>query len=246
MTDCHRFLIGRQFTVFTDGAVVRQANNQQNTSLLIQKYLDVLNLVAGRIVHIDGVSNTVADLLSRSPFWRQQFQASSAPSISTNRAIPQAAAHSKPIHQANQKTTTSGEVGMHSFPEWYQALKNYLLDGSMPSSRNTITRARLKECSQRFRLIQDQLQFNVYPYFWVPCCTSPSDIPRWLKAAHEDAGHYGVQTTLQKLQQIVYVPQMTKHTQEWVRTCHQCQIFSIKDPASIRRCTTVASGISMC
>lgn len=101
LDDCRCFLMGRDFTVFTDAMVVRQANDQSNTSLLIQRQLDVLNLVAGKLIHIDDVSNVIADLLSRSQYWRSQCQSQLIASDRAMKLCPET----------------------HLFPNWYKAMR---------------------------------------------------------------------------------------------------------------------------
>ena len=68
LKEIRHLILGKHLTIFTDATVVKQASGTQDQSLLVQRHLDALNLTAGRIKHVDGVANVIADLLSRSPW----------------------------------------------------------------------------------------------------------------------------------------------------------------------------------
>ena len=200
-------LLGCRFTIFTDATVVRQANNPLNQSVLIQKHLDTLNLAAGRIKHIDGISNTIADLLSRSPYWRG--------------------------HLDHEETTQIRTVQTsQSFPAWYEQMPQYLRTSECPAEWTSQQRARIKHRSQHFRLHGDAMEYSPSGLQWVPCCRKIEDVPSWLQKAHEESGHYGCQTTLRTLQQRVFFPDSQKHVEQWVKGCPRCQMFARKDPTA--------------
>ena len=200
-------IIGKHLTIFTDATVVKQASGGKDQSFLVQRHLDTLNLAAGRVKHVDGVANVIADLLSRSPWWRQ--------TLTTNPVVA-------PARHASAQPPV--------WPNWYSQMDNYLRTTRCPDDMTPQQRARLKHRAQFFRLHHDRLEHSADGFRWIPCCLDPQEIPRWLALAHEGSGHYGAQTTAQKLQQMIYFPQATSQVQQWVRSCPQCQRFARHDP----------------
>ena len=200
-------ILGKHLTIFTDATVVQQASGSKDQSFLVQRHLDVLNLAAGRVKHVDGVANVIADLLSRSQWWRQTLP--ETPVVAPARRI-----NAQPL----------------DWPSWYLQMDNFLRTSRFPDDLTPQQRARLKHRAQFFRLRHDRLEHSADGFLWTPCCLDPHEIPRWLTLAHEDSGHYGAQTTVQKLQRMIYFPQATSHVQQWVRSCPQCQRFARHDP----------------
>ena len=76
--------MGKHLTVFTDATVVKQASGSSVQSFLVQRHLDALNLSAGKVKHVDGVANVIADLLSQSP-WCQYTHQGNEVSFSSSR-----------------------------------------------------------------------------------------------------------------------------------------------------------------
>ena len=54
-------------------------------------------------------------------------------------------------------------------------------------------------------------------------CIIEEEIPRFLRAAHEDHGHYAAALTLDYLMGRVYWPTRTKDVHTWCASCHSCQ-----------------------
>ena len=74
LKEVRHLIMGKHLTIFTDATVVKQASGSSDQSFLVQRHLDALNLSAGRVKHVDGVANVIADLLSRSPWWRHTLE----------------------------------------------------------------------------------------------------------------------------------------------------------------------------
>ena len=198
--------LGKQLTIFTDATVVKQASGTQDQSFLVQRHLDTLNLAAGRVRHVDGVANVIADLLSRSPWWRATLELQK-PTIAAIR----------------------DNGGTDCWPEWYTQMEDYLRTGRCPEDTTPQQRARLKHRSQYFRLRSDKLEYSTDGIFWVPCCRDIQEVPQWLNQAHEQSGHYGIHTTTEKLQQLTYFPDAPARIKRWVKSCPQCQLFARRD-----------------
>ena len=200
-------IIGKHLTIFTDATVVKQASGSKDQSFLVQRHLDALNLAAGRVQHVDGVANVIADLLSRSPWWRHNLTQTQTPA-------PALRATTNPV----------------SWPDWYLQMEDYLRTGRCPEDTTPQQRARLKHRAQFFRLRHDRLEHSTDGLLWTPCCLDIHAIPHWLDKAHEQHGHYGIQTTAQTLRRMIYFPNSPSHVQHWVRSCPQCQHFARHDP----------------
>jgi hypothetical protein len=54
-------------------------------------------------------------------------------------------------------------------------------------------------------------------------CIVEEQIPQFLKAAHEDHGHYAAALTLDYLIGRVYWPTRTRDVHKWCASCHSCQ-----------------------
>ena len=205
--EVRHLILGKQLTIFTDATVVKQASGTKDQSFLVQRHLDALNLVAGRVKHIDGVTNVIADLLSRSPWWRTTLE------------------QEKPIIAAIQDTTNSSQ-----WPDWYTQMAEYLRTGRCPEEATPQQRARLKHRSSYFRRRSDKLEYSVDGITWVPCCLDEEEVSQWLQRAHEQSGHYGIHTTTQKLQQLTYFPDAPTRVKSWAQSCPRCQKFARHDP----------------
>ncbi len=59
-------------------------------------------------------------------------------------------------------------------------------------------------------------------------CIIEAEVPRFLKAAHEDHGHYAAALTLDFLIGRAYWPNRVKDVYSWCQTCHACQMKAHK------------------
>ena len=109
-------------------------------------------------------------------------------------------------------------------------MEAYLRTNRCPDDATPQQRARLKHRSKYFRLHAHQLEHSTDGLLWVPCCLDPHAVPYWLHQAHEQGGHYGIQTTTQKLNQMIYFPDAPTRVKNWVKSCPQCQQFARRDP----------------
>ena len=207
LKEVRHLIMGRRLTIFTDATVVKQASGTKDQSFLVQKHLDALNLAAGRVQHVDGVANIVADLLSRSPWWRRELKDS----------------------KAEESKVVAAKISKE-WPEWYLQMEDYLRTGRCLEEATPQQRARIKHRSSSFRLRENKMEYSADGIHWRPCCLDRSEIIQWLRRAHEQSGHYGVQTTLQNLQKMIYFPDAPSHVQDWVRSCERCQHFARHDP----------------
>ena len=181
---CRPFIIGGQFRVFTDSTVVLNGSNPKNQSLIVQRFLDALNLTAGSLHHVDGVSNTMADILSRSKFWQA--------SLSDHKPDEE-----KQVSQAcNQAGRDEAAAEEKEGPEdvaaggWYKHLPEFLTKNTYPHGWNEIKKKRLRERARNFRLHGARLEyFNGAQ--WVQCCKHSEDKIEALTTAHDNQGHYG-------------------------------------------------------
>ena len=206
LREVRHLILGKQLTIFTDATVVKQASGTKDQSFLVQRHLDTLNLVAGRVKHVDGVANVIADLLSRSPWWRATLE------------------QEKPTVAAIQATTDAG-----NWPDWYKQMAEYLHTRRCPDDATPQQRARLKHRSRYFRIHSGRLEYSADEMTWVPCCLDGREVDQWLHRAHEQSGHYGIHTTAQKLQQLVYFPDAPARVKHWVKSCPHCQKFARHD-----------------
>ena len=205
LREVRHLIMGKQLTIFTDATVVKQAGGSKDQSLLVQRHLDTLNLAAGRVQHVDGTANLIADLLSRSPWWRTALK-------------------------EEQTTVMAVPARDAAWPPWYFQMTQYLQTGRCPDDATPQERARLKHRSKFFRLRHHKLEHSADGLEWTACCLDPQLITHWLRRAHEHSGHYGVQTTLRNLQSMVYFPDAPSHVHSWVRSCPECQHFARHDP----------------
>ena len=213
LKEVRHLIVGKRLTIFTDATVVKQASGMKDQSYLVQRHLDALNLAAGRVKHVDGVANVIADLLSRSPWWRSTL-AQQAPTA--------------------LKTTTDSS----RWPTWYLLMEDYLRTGKCPDEATPQERARIKYRAKFFRLRNGQLEHSSEGLDWVPCCLDPQAVPQWLDRAHEQSGHYGIHTTNQQLQRMIYFPDAPARVKTWVRSCPRCQRFARHDPPSAQSFNT--------
>ena len=206
LKEVRHLILGKQLTIYTDATVVKQASGTKDQSFLVQQQLDTLNLAAGRVEHVDGVANTVADLLSRSPWFRREL-----------------------AQPPTDNTALKATPLRRDWPAWYLQMKAYLETGRCPDDAGPQQRARLRQRSQYFRYRHDRLEYSADGLLWRPCCLDPAELSSWLHRAHEQGGHYGIHTTLQRLQEMVYFPDAHAHVQHWVRSCPTCQKFARHD-----------------
>ena len=207
LKEVRHLIMDKKLTIFTDATVVKQASGTNDQSFLVQKHLDALNLAAGRVKHVDGVENVVADLLSRSPWWRKELKDPKA--------------EGSPVMATKVST---------EWPTWYLQMEDYLKTGKCPEEATPQQRARIKHRCKFFRVRSNQMEYSADGMQWRPCCLDASEISQWLRKAHEQSGHYGVQTTLQSLQKMIYFPDAPSHVENWVRSCARCQHFARHDP----------------
>ena len=207
LREVRHLIIGKRVTIFSDATVVKQASGTKDQSFLVQRHLDTLNLAAGRVKHVDGVANVIADLLSRSPWWRSTLASQEATALGI-------------------KTTTQD----NHWPDWYLRMEDYLRTKRCPEEATPQQRAQLKHRSKYFRIRDNQLEYSADGLQWTPCCMDPQAVPEWLDRAHEQSGHYGIHTTTQQLQRMIYFPNAPSRVRSWVRSCPQCQRFARHDP----------------
>ena len=209
LKEVRHLIMGKRLTIFTDATVVKQASGTKDQSFLVHKHLDALNLAVGRVEHVDGVSNVVADLLSRSPWWRRELKDSKA--------------------EGSTAAAAAAKINAE-WPEWYLHMEDYLRTGKCPNETTPQQRARIKHRSRFFRMRSEKMEYSADGMHWRPCCLNRNEISQWLCKAHEQSGHYGSQTTLHNLQKMIYFPDAPSHVQNWVRSCERCQHFARHDP----------------
>lgn len=217
---CRPYLIGRKFKVFTDATVVKQGTNPKNQSLIVQRFLDSFNLTAGSVQHIDGIRNVMADTLSRSPYWQGGINAQATQIKITH--IPSDSdddASVEPVKRSNN---------------WYDHMKPYLENGTIPEDWNSIRRRTLFTRASRFRLHHGKLQFH-NGELWVECVERNANKQMWLEAAHDNQGHYGHAESDRRLRRFAYWPEMGEDMKHHIKTCMSCQSHARKDKPTSHR-----------
>ena len=207
LREVRHLIVGKRLTIFTDATVVKQASGTKDQSFLVQRHLDTLNLAAGRVKHVDGVANVIADILSRSPWWRAAL-----------------------TQQAPTAFGLKTSASSNHWPDWYTLMEDYLRTRKCPDEATPQQRSRIKHRAQFFRLKGGRLEYSADGLQWVPCCLDPQQVPQWLDRAHEQSGHYGIHATTQQLQRMIYFPNAPSRIKDWVRSCPQCQRFARHDP----------------
>lgn len=204
---CRHYIIGKEITIYTDATVVRQGNNQKNISLLTQNYMETLNLTAGKLVHLDGVQNKIADILSRSQYWKKV---------------------------CNQSYTVEENImtNKENF-DWYKVVQEYIENKEhveITETQKNLLESKIK----RFRIHENDLQYQNSDGNWVKAINR-IDKNKYLTAAHEEQGHYGIDQTERKLRLMAYWPEINTDVKLWVRSCDSCQRHQRKDTKNVIR-----------
>ena len=233
---CRPFIIGRQFRIFTDSTVVLNGTNPKNQSLVVQRFLDSLNLSAGSVHHVDGIKNTIADILSRSRFWQTNL---TNPKPMKNKQGRQT------CHQAkqNEYAAESEEVQEDVAPDgWYESLPEFLLNNTYPKNWNEIKKKRIRERAKDFRMCNSKLEyFNGCQ--WVRCWERDEDKTEALTDAHDRQGHYGEAETERRLRRFAYWPEIHRDVKQHVRTCINCQRQARRDtPRAFRNMSWIEAN----
>ena len=109
----------------------------------------------------------------------------------------------------------------------YHQLMEYLEGGEERLEEMGVHRSRKKALKNQAKFFHQDSDTKLL-YFIATngprsICLVESEIQRFLRAAHEDHGHYASSLTLDYLIGRAYWPTRVKDVEAWVRSCHSCQ-----------------------
>ena len=212
------YLIGRQFAIFTDLKPLEWLHTQKAVGrlwrwgVLIQEY-------DFEIIHRRGKENINADALSRS-------------------------------HDDNKEESCSA-TKIILFPDLEEVRKQQLNDKiigrvifemeAIPRKEQFIGGLWHSQDFKRFKQIQSQLllhngvllrNYKVEPFSNLHCVIIVPDTMKeeFLEQAHDEAGHQGVERTLDRLKRMAYWVGMTTTVNEYVNSCDKCQKVKLSLP----------------
>ena len=115
---------------------------------------------------------------------------------------------------------------------WYQDIVNILQQG--PDALSKLPRNRRRHIifqSKRYRLpeIHETAVLRYKEITGVESiCMLEEEVPKMLRASHEDHGHYSAQLTMDFLIGRAYWPTRVSDVHDWCKSCHACQITKKK------------------
>ena len=109
----------------------------------------------------------------------------------------------------------------------YHQLMEYLERGEAWLTDAGVSRSRRKALRNQAKFFQQDPDTKLLYFIETngrrSICLVESEVQRFLKAAHEDHGHFASSLTLDYLIGRVYWPTRVKDVEAWVRSCHSCQ-----------------------
>lgn len=124
----------------------------------------------------------------------------------------------------------SAQVYVNSSDEKDQELRDiqkFLQTLILPTFLSDTAKKRFIKKAQQF-YIQHQGLFKRSKQNPLKVILDPQDRDQILRQAHEEIGHRGEFATQETLKRRVYWPQMRLHVKTHVKSCHECQIRSVK------------------
>ena len=187
----------------------------------------------------------LADGLSRLP---ERMSTKRNPNLVEKLAMP--VLHSEMLQQHTHPLSTlsrNGNLKKFRRSPMYHQLVDYLEGGEEKLARAEVPRNRrraLRHMAKSFRLpyhSESRHLRYIEKTGANSICIVEDQIPQFLKAAHEDYGHYAAALTLDYLIGRAYWPTRTKDVHEWYASCHSCQ-SRLKKPITSAPLTVQSFG----
>lgn len=208
-------VLGRQLTIITDHKSLNFIFTSNFKSARLSRWIMAIQEFHFDIQHIPGVSNTIADTLSRFP-------------VSNNREVGPFACEYFNISAI--KWTNYFEIVKQNLPrlqadqlgeEWIQARIQFLENSKMEVKVWTVKEYQI----YRWFLVHDGLLFkkgdSLNPGFKL--CVPGAQIQNIVLAEHIDGGHFGKAKVYAHLREKFYWPKMQRHIRQLVASCDLCQ-----------------------
>jgi hypothetical protein len=181
------YLIGRNFTIYTDNSAVASLYNAKDPSGRIIRWINFLSQFDCTIVHRSGKDNPVADFLSR------------------------------PV-----------SVIMNVRPWSLQDVRLYLETKLLPPG--VVLDRRAQRLIRNFQVTNGTL-FRRTRSSFKQVLFSINELTDKLDVLHNDMGHFSLATIYKWISDRFWRPYLWNEVRDYVKSCHQCQIFSFIKPS---------------
>ena len=201
-----KYLLDKQFMLYTDNSAVRYLFCKTDPSQRLQRWVMAVQEFQFTVQHLPGKSNVAADVLSRYP--PRDIATSDEGDV---------------FEDLYPGWLIEDQEKAESYEDWLQEIWGYLakLDQNVGQ--------RIKQRARNYRLENGILyRFIGQRTVRVPY---PDERERVLREVHDGHGHHGQQATWARLFLSYWWPGVYEEVKQYLRTCHQCQIFSNLPPA---------------
>ena len=233
------YLIGaKQLHVEVDAKYIKGMLNEPDLqpNATLNRWIQGIFMFDFTLIHVPADKHKGPDALSRRPLgigetieehddsWIDEialYTQYHGPYDVQSTRIPKPPANQEYFHRVSLVTDLIQE-------ERLRKIKQYLETLEMPEfSKNSQRHRFLRQCAQHF--IQGGDMFRRYPHRMpLKVIFSPESRTAIIKEAHDNHGHHGEQATFETIRHRFFWPHYFTDVRQYVRSCRECQIRSIK------------------
>ncbi|KAG1135494.1 hypothetical protein G6F37_012849 [Rhizopus arrhizus] len=202
-----KYLLDKEFDLFTDNKAVRYLFKKNDVSQRLQRWILCVQEFSFKIHHLPGKHNVAADVMSRYP---------PAQNASSDEEDPFDSMYPALLVEVEDGTAYEPElVDLRNYLLNLQA--GYLKDEDMVKLRKKSANYRVDDEGKLYRLFRNERMVLI------PKMAERNGI---IAMVHNGHGHFGQEATWSRLYNQYWWPTAYEEVKEYVKTCHECQIFA--------------------